>query len=108
MESIECSVSLDSFNNKISISGLGTPLEINYSEDIDFTQLVKSLCASFDTLRTVNIQYPQDLSIYSDKEKIVLETIKSIFSSFNEKVIQTGNDNIESEPADDTGEDLPF
>jgi len=108
MESIECSASFDSLNNKISISGLDTPLEIKYSEDIDFTQLVKYLCASLDTQRTINVQYPQNLSVYTDKEKIVLDTIKSIFNSFNEKVIQTGNNNLEFEPEVDASEDLPF
>lgn len=108
MDSITCSVAFDSPNNKISISGFEIPLEINYSEDIDFTQLVKYLCSLFDNKRTISSQYPQDLSIYTDKERIIIETLKSIFSSFNEKVIHPVTKCKEPDTEVDNIGDLPF
>jgi hypothetical protein len=118
MESRLCSVTLDSPNNKISIIGFNIPLEINYLEDIDFTQLVKHLCTLFDNKININFQLPQDLSNLTEKERIIIETLKSIFNSFNENIIQETDASHDTEPDSshdtvpdtllDNLDDLPF
>jgi hypothetical protein len=107
MEHIVCLADFDSQNHKITIKGLNIPIEVDFQEDIDFTFLVRHLCELFDSKKSIILQYKEDQP-YSDKEKIILETLKGIFTSFNENVISDAESSINTIDISSTDEDLPF
>lgn len=48
MDELNCSVRLDNEENKITVSGLNSVLNIDISGDVDFTNLVQELTTQID------------------------------------------------------------
>ncbi len=79
-----CTIELNQTDKKITIAGINESLlEIDYTSDIDFTQLVKILAEQMDSGDNFNIT---ENYTNSEDMKIVLiiSTIKEILRKYNE------------------------
>jgi hypothetical protein len=74
---------------------------INYSSDIDFTDLVRTLSNMIDENCELLLNIEQD--DYEGKLSLVISTIKSIFDKYNETLTHE----FESE-TNEVSDDLPF
>jgi hypothetical protein len=85
MEKIHCSTSIDHETKQISCLGLqDKPLIINYLGDVDLTELVSTLSSLIDQKK--QIEFIIDCSIEDDKLKLIVDTLKNVFVSFNSKI----------------------
>lgn len=107
MDELNCSVALDSEENKITINGLtGGALDIDISGDVDFTNLVQELTKKIDEEKIISLTIEDEDKITDPKHKLVIETLKKIFESYNESLKDIEED---SENNDETDtEEIPF
>ncbi len=104
MNELNCSVTLDSVENKITVNGLrDSALNINTSGDVDFTDLVQELTKKIDEEKTIVLTVENEENITNSKDKLIIDTLKKIFDSYNESL----KDN--EAVGDDSNEDeIPF
>ena len=104
MNELNCSVTLDSVENKITVNGLrDSALNINTSRDVDFTDLVQELTKKIDEEKTIVLTVENEENITNSKDKLIIDTLKKIFDSYNESL----KDN--EAVGDDRNEDkIPF
>ena len=87
MEKVSCNISVIIENSDILISDISeSVIKINYSGDIDFTELVNSLIILID--KQVEVEYSIDDTIPDDNEKLklVIDTLKEILDKYNENI----------------------
>jgi archaellum biogenesis ATPase FlaH len=86
MGKINCSSTIDFETKQISILGLQeSPLLINYSSDVDFTELVSVLSKLVDQKNL--LIFTIEKARVDDKLNLIIETLETIFKSFNSKLI---------------------
>ena len=91
-ETLNCELIIDEENKKVKITNLQTEdLEIDFSSDVDFTNLVSILTEKIDTLQQININCSEEPT--DEKVKLIIDTIKEIFKKYNESI----TNNIEEE-----------
>lgn len=104
MDNIQCSVTVNEKQKIILLQGLSTkPLAINFSSDVDFTELVSVLTGLIDNSKKIEIasfETPSD-----EKLKLILETISGIIRKYNDAISDNEPLNEEVSVQDD---DLPF
>jgi len=104
-KTIECAMTIDEGNQKINIAGLlDEDFEIDFSSDIDFTDLVSKLTEKIDTLQKINITLEEE----SDDEKInlIANTIKEIFDLYNQNIVD--QEASEEVAGMSTSDEIPF
>ena len=107
MDELNCNVILNSADNKITVSGLiGSGLDINISSDVDFTVLVDELTKKVDKEKTIIVTVEDEESIIDPKNKLIIETLKKIFDSYNESLKNIEEDNHCNNEM--TAEEIPF
>lgn len=85
-ERIECTMSVDESGQEIVITGLMEDnFKLNYTADIDFTNLVSKLTEKIDTLQQINISI--DTEPTDEKITLITDTIKEIIVAYNESII---------------------
>ncbi len=99
MDELNCKVILNSKENKITLNGLtDSELNIDISGDVDFTDLVQELTKKIDEEKKIILTIENEASITDPKIKLVIETLKNIFESYNESLKDNNLvDNIENE-----------
>ncbi|MGE4420586.1 MAG: hypothetical protein AB7D38_12270 [Sulfurimonas sp.] len=101
MDELNCSAKLDRDANKIAVSNLAdSELEISISGDVDFTNLVQELTKKIDEEKIIVLTVEDEVSIIDPKDKLIIETLKNIFDSYNESlqdIEEVSNDNNEDE-----------
>ena len=91
----------------ITIEGISTVnLQIDYSGDIDFTNLVETLTVFIEENSSIKIENTNDLP-KEGKISIVLETIIEIIKKYNES-ISTIDSTGQVLLVNDDNDDLPF
>jgi hypothetical protein len=91
----------------ITIEGISTDnLQIDYSGDIDFTNLVEALTVFIEENSSIKIENTNDLP-KEGKISIVLETIIEIIKKYNES-ISTIDSTGQVLLVNDDDDDLPF
>ncbi len=104
MDNIQCSVNIDPEGKKISLQGLSTdPLSINFSSDVDFTELVSMLTDLIDNSKKIELASYESTS--DEKLNLILETISGIIGKYN-AAISDNEPPIEEVSVQD--EDFPF
>jgi hypothetical protein len=104
MDNIQCSVNIDDDQKIIFLKGLSaTPLSINFSSDVDFTELVSVLTSLIDNSRKIEIASFEPTS--DEKLNLILETITSIIGKYNDSISDNEPPIQEVSALDD---DLPF
>lgn len=103
MNELNCSVTFNSEENKIKIDGLADGvLDIDISSDVDFTNLVQELTKKIDEEKIIGLTVKDEVSITDPKDKLIIETLKNIFDSYNESlqhIEEVSNDNNEDKIA---------
>ena len=89
MDELNCSVTLNSEENKITVRGLSSEINIEISGDVDFTDLVQELTEKIDEEKAIVLTVEDEENITDSKDKLIIETLKKIFYSYNESL----NDN---------------
>jgi hypothetical protein len=101
MDEIICNVILNSDENKITISNITSgDLDIDTSGDVDFTNLVQELTKKIDEEKIISLTIEDEESITDPKYKLIINTLKNIFNSYNESLQNDevdGSNNDESE-----------
>lgn len=93
-------ISVNSESKIIQFDGFkATGFQINYTDDINFTELISELTDIIDTGEVIELNV-EDFDDSDGKLKIVMETINSIFEKYSESLAIT-------DQSEDT-EDLPF
>lgn len=96
MNKLNCNVILNNEENKITVSGLlANELNINISGDVDFTDLVQELTKKIDEEKNIILTIDDEASITDPKNKLILETLKKIFESYNDSIELLFDDEIE-------------
>lgn len=87
MDELNCSATLDSVENKITVNGLtDDALSIDISGDVNFTDLVQELTKKIDEEKTISLTVEDEDNITDSKNKLIIETLKKIFDSYNESL----------------------
>ena len=104
MDELNCNVILNSEENKITVSNLvSSNLDIDISSDVNFTDLVQELTKKIDEEKTIVLTVENEENITNSKDKLIIDTLKKIFDSYNESL----KDN--EAVGDDSNEDeMPF
>lgn len=104
IDNIQCSVTINDEGKIISLQGLSTnPIAINFSSDVDFTELVSVLTGLIDYSRKIEIASFETSS--DEKLNLILGTISGIIGKYNDAI----SDN--EPPVEDVStldDDLPF
>lgn len=96
MSEITCEISVNEEDHLLTITGLNNQVDLDYTSDVDFTQLVKELTVFIDEEKTVKLELQHDTD--DKKLEIILKTIENIFSSFDEAInINSDEDNHDDE-----------
>jgi len=101
MDKLNCNAKLDRDAKKIVVSNLAhSELEISISGDVDFTNLVQELTKKIDEEKIIVLTVEEEVSITDPKDKLIIETLKNIFDSYNKSLqhieeITNGNDDSE-------------
>ncbi len=104
MTDITCSARIE--ETKIIISELdSTPIEIDISGDVDFTEVVTLLAKKIEDANKIELTVPDDEAIDDDKHKLIVNTLKDIFNNYNEVLLEDNGD--ETFVSTDT-DDIPF
>lgn len=84
MEPITCTLTFNTDNSQVSIDGIDSnTFLINYSGDIDFTPLVILLSKKIEEEKKIELTCSADEESQTEKEKILLDTLKKIVYSYN-------------------------
>jgi hypothetical protein len=87
MDELICNAILSSSDNKITISNLADgDFDIDISGDIDFTNLVQELTKKIDEEKNIILTIEDEESITDSKGKLIIDTLKDIFISYNESL----------------------
>jgi hypothetical protein len=87
MDELICNAILNSDANKIIISNLtSSDFDINISGDVDFTNLVQELTKKIDEEKIISLTIEDEASITDSKYKLIIDTLKNIFNSYNESL----------------------
>ncbi len=87
MDELNCSVTLDSEENKITVNcPTDSELIIDISGDVDFTTLVQELTKRIDEGKTINLTIEDESNIIDSKNHLIIKTVKKIFESYNESL----------------------
>lgn len=87
MDELICNAILNSDANKIIISNLtSSDFNINISGDVDFTNLVQELTKKIDEEKIISLTIEDEASITDSKYKLIIDTLKNIFNSYNESL----------------------
>lgn len=87
MDELNCNVILNSADNKITVKELiSSGLDIDISGDVDFTFLVNELTKKIDEEKTIILTVEDEETITDSKHKLIIETLKKIFESYNESL----------------------
>jgi len=87
MNELNCNVILNGEENKITVSNLvGSNLDIDISSDVNFTDLVQELTKKIDEEKTIVLTVEDEENITNSKDKLIIETLKKIFKSYNESL----------------------
>ncbi len=80
-----------------------TPIEIDISGDVDFTEVVTLLAKKIEDANKIELTVPDDEAIDDDKHKLIVDTLKDIFNNYNEVLLEedNGDDALVSTDADD-------
>lgn len=90
MGEIQTNISVNKEDKVISISGIREGvIEIDYSGDIDFTELVEELTKLIDNNNNVNPQAPSDID--DGKTSMVINTITEIIQKYNDSITTVDN-----------------
>jgi hypothetical protein len=104
MDNIQCSVNIDNVNKLIILQGLSeSDLKINYTSDVDFTELVSLLTNLIDDSKKIDLGNFETAG--DDKLALIMETLKAIISKYNESVSNTDSP---IQEVDSQSADLPF
>jgi len=107
MDELNCIATLNSEENKITVNGLiDSGLDIDINGDVDFTVLVNELTKKIDEEKTIILTIEDEESIADPKHKLIIETLKNIFESYNESLKDIEEDSYSSNEADT--EEIPF
>lgn len=85
METINANLGIDDTSKKITINDLKRVIVIDYTSDVDFTELVAVLAEHIDESKVITLTIPSEVPA-DDKLKIVLETIQEIFIKYNSNI----------------------
>ena len=80
MDELNCKATINQDNNEIIIAGLKNEIVLNYTDDIDFTDLISELTISIDEGNAVKLSCSKTKD---EKEKLILNTINEIFDEYN-------------------------
>jgi hypothetical protein len=101
MDELNCNTVLNKEVNKIIVSGLtSNNLDIDISSDVDFTNLVQELTKKIDNEKTIDLTVEDEVNITDPKDKLIIETLKKIFDSYNESLKAVEDDSDSSNEAD--------
>ena len=88
MPEINCNITLDENNKKISINNISADsIEIDCSADVDLSALVKKLSEQIDSGGNI-VTTEVDITSEDEKIKLVLSTIKEVIDKYNEVINQ--------------------
>jgi len=80
MEELDVNATTNQDNNEITISGLKDNIVLNYTDDIDFTELISKLTELIDEDKVIKFSCSE---ADDEKEKLILNTINKIFEEYN-------------------------
>ena len=80
MDELEVNATTNQDNNEITISGLKNNIVLNYTDDIDFTELISKLTELIDEDKVIKFSC---LDAVDEKEKLILNTLNKIFEEYN-------------------------
>lgn len=104
-------VTLEEENEIIKLSSISnTVISIDYSGDVDFTELVSMLTKSIDNENEISLSIPD---IEDEKLKMVVQTIEDIVDNYNKALKEEidsdiSDQAIEENSDDELDDDLPF
>jgi hypothetical protein len=101
-----CSIQVKENEKIIIIDGLSQQVSVDYSGDIDFTELVSILTEHIDELSEITLQEPKESTDH--KLNLVLDVLKNIFISYNESISSQMEDTLPPPPMIDNDDKLPF
>ena len=94
MPNIECTLQIK--DSKVIIENLNnTPVSIDISGDVDFTDIVIIISEFIDKGKQINLTIIDESSIEDEKEKLIVKTLKSLFDKYNnalQPVVENAND----------------
>lgn len=97
-ETLNCTLAVDEDNKKATITGLKTEdFEIDFTSDIDFTDLVSILTEQINTPRPIELSLEAEPT--DEKLKLITDIIKEIFEIYNKSL---------SEATKEEADDIPF
>lgn len=111
MEQINCTLTFTPNNSKASINGIDSNIfQIDYSRDIDLTPLVRLLSQKIEEGKKIELTYSVDEHEQTDKEKILFDTLKKIFCSYNQSFGEILDQGFTTNSNDTltNSDDLPF
>jgi len=92
-EEINCSLTIDEQTHRITISELiENDIEIDYSSDIDFTNLVTVLTEKIDEDKKINLFFEEEIN--DEKLQLVIDTIKDIIQIYNTNLIDDAQNEV--------------
>ena len=84
-ETLNRGLTIDEERKKVIITNLQSEdVEIDFSSDVDFTNLVSILTEKVDSLQQINITLSEEPT--DEKVKLITDTIKEIFEKYNESI----------------------
>lgn len=85
-EKINCSITINKETHKITISGLNKDyIEIDYTNDIDFTYLVTVLTEKIDEDKKINFSFEDKAN--DEKLQFIINTIEEIIEIYNTNLV---------------------
>jgi hypothetical protein len=106
MSSLNCKLVIDNQNETFKLSGLGEHVfQINYTGDIDFTPLIMLLSELLDSGKNI-VLIQDNLPVTTEKEQLIIETLNSIFASYNDNVTTEIESTLPKEDEKSLTEDL--
>ncbi|MFH5834259.1 hypothetical protein [Halalkalibaculum sp. DA384] len=111
MDSIDSHIKIDETTKSLIVSGVSEDqLSIDYTDDVDFTELVIALTKCVDKEVEINCITPDE--IQDDKLNIIISTIEDIYEKYNQAISEEIKDEDESSDVIEINEvdknDLPF
>lgn len=84
-ETINCTMSIDEDSQNIKIANLAEEdIILNYSNDINFTNLVSLLTDKIDISKEIILTFNEEVN--DEKTQLIINTITDIFNIYNESI----------------------
>lgn len=99
MANIQLTLNIDEANKVITINGFSQDFSINYTSDVDFTQLVGLLGRSIESDTMIDV-----ISNYGgndEKLNAIIQTIVEIVDKYNEVITPPDSSEVVAQPVDD-------